>query len=189
MKFMKDVVKQKYKYVSEYPEVRKEKENRKQALKKALSSDEIERSEILQMLSLLLEQSRFQQAQYWNHFGKLLVLILILVALPQFIRAGMLREEFLKLFPLIPMFFSVFAFFGLKGEEARLHYINMKISALEESLSIAYSESDSLVAIFTSIPLLKKTNRYYPENYGLILFVLTFIGGIAELIFYNNIFK
>ena len=145
-------------------------------------------SDKVDILKLLQQQREYQQTQYWSHFSKLLLINLILLALPHFINKTIVTTAFLHWSPIMPIVLSVFAFFGLKGELARLHYTTLRVTALFESISDALNERDEYIELFTRIPPLKATNRWYSENFGLILFVLIVACSIFELFNYDWIF-
>ncbi|MDR3164418.1 MAG: hypothetical protein LBU13_02470 [Synergistaceae bacterium] len=179
----------KRKNVFEYGKVVEEKKNRIQSLKEEINTAKICLSEVIDVLKILQQQREYQQTQYWGHYIKLFAINLILIALPHFINKDIVTDSFLHYSPLIPIILSTFAIFGLKGELARLHYTMLRVFVIEESLSEAFNEDDKKVDIFTNFSLLRNTNRWYAENYGLILFVLIALCGVVELILYDWIWK
>jgi len=171
-------------YVSDYEKVVLERERRIDILKL------LSRKERLSILEILITSRNTHREQYWNHFVKTLVFVLVLLSLPYYLyEKEVVHAVFLSYFPIAPMLLSAFSIFAFKSEVARMHYLTMRVSSILESLSDAYSEEENMIEMFSEYWPFRKTNRYYFENYGILLLVITFIFSVAELIWFYKIFK
>ena len=158
--------------------VRDKREERVEHLRRELSTDHITRDETIRMVETLEGKWQYYHSHYWRTVINAMIATLAMIALPYIIRKDTgTVPELVAVFPAIAVVVAFFCVVALKGEEARLNNIELKVQSLSQALSDAFVDFEP--SQFSGIGVFSRLNTYRASNLVLYLFIV--LGALAVL--------
>jgi len=132
------------------------------------------------MIKTLESKWRYYHSHYWRMVINAILATLVMIALPYIIRRDTgTAADITIIFPIISVLLAGFCVTALKGEEARLNNIELKVQSLCEAISDAFADFEP--SQFSGFSVFSRLNKYRASNLVLYLFFLFGVIAIVEI--------